>query len=237
VLTPHLIRLAFGLPSLTLVMYALKKGRDSLHPMVWMLAVVTAVAPLATGYVWTWSPTAGIFYALLTYGAALGFAMRLVYHVPYRYHWPLLMLFTTSAMTAFITIAWVVLPMIHEVTVASDLSDADADAEIQQTLGRIDAALANMEMEQQKVQSGVRTVVEQIKVGGSRIRNMQQRRDKLMEELRAAQKLKELSDEELAELSDRLHKTHWMDNIVSFLVGVASSVTATFALKFFVSSD
>jgi hypothetical protein len=230
----HLIRLLPGLLALLIVGFALMKSSDRLHPLILWLAVVTAGAPLAIGYVWARSPIEGLLYGMLTYAAACGFAIRLVRHdLPFRYHLPLLILFMASAVTAFVTLPLVVMPSVRDMTVAVDTEEGTPDLKIQQALRDVDSALANIETEHVKLQRGVRDVMEHVKVRSARVRELQDQRDKVMEDLRRLEPLRELTVVQIAALTDQLHKTQVSDNIISFFVGIASSITATLAWKFF----
>jgi peptidoglycan hydrolase CwlO-like protein len=148
-----------------------------------------------------------------------------------------MILFMVSAVTAFVTIPLVVAPAVRELTVAVDTEEDDPDLQIQESLRNIDSALTKMQTEEQNLQHGVRGVLEHIKTGSARIRELQNRRDKVMDELRRVEHLKALTDEQIAALGDRLHATQARDNIISFFVGIASSITAALALKFFVQSN
>jgi len=237
-LTAHLIRLLPGLLALLILGFALMKSSDRLHPVVWALAVVTAGAPLAIGYVWTRSPIEGLLYGILTYAAACGFALRLMRHdLPFRYHRPLLILFMASAVTAFVTIPLVVMPAVHNMTVAVDTEEGNPDLQIQRALRDVDSALANIETEQVNLQRGIRGVLEHIKARSARIRELQDRRDKVMQELRRVEPLRELTAVQIAALTEQLHKTQVTDNVIAFFIGIASSITATLAWKFFVQSN
>jgi len=236
--TEHVLRLAVGLPALAIVVYGLIHSRDELHPLVWLLAFITAGAPLATGYVWLRSPVFSVLYGLLTYGSAVGFAVRLINRrLMFRYHWPLLILFMTSVVTAFATIALIIPPAIHDMTVVAEVSESRADEDIRETLVEIDASLANLKQEQQNVDRGVQRVMNEMRARAGRIQQLEAKRDKIFDEVQHLENLKALTPGQVAELRDRLDQRNNIDNVLGFLIGIASSVTAALALKFFVSSD
>src|SRR5947209_1186129 len=173
-----------------------------------------------------------------TYAAACGFTFRLILHyLPFRYHRPLLILFMSSAVTAFVTIPLVVMPAVRDMTATVDTEDGSPDVQIQEALRDVDLSLAKIETEQQNLHRGVRDVLEHIKTRSLRVRELQDRRDKVMDELRRVEPLRELTASQITALTEQLHQSQVMDNVISFFIGIASSITATLAWKFFVQSN
>lgn len=214
----YLVWIALGIPATLLVLFAAGRTKVDLHGGGWVLILITSMAPLQLYPVWHRNGFLAILYGLLCYIAAMGVTWRLGERsMPDSLQWPLISVIVLTAIAAFAALPAVTWPLIRSSVYGHD---AGADG-LDDSLKGIDLALDEMHQNQENLQLARTALLNGLK-------EMKRYRASLLKDIREAQERKERAEH------DARHPTpKWVEHVISFMIGVISSITAAVAWRFF----
>jgi hypothetical protein len=203
------------------VVVAFRRTHLHKHAGVWFLAGVAMLAPLQIYAVYRWDDAAGMLYGLLCYAAAIGFALRLEDRLPRAAHWPLILVLVATVFAALTFLPTVTWPF---VSAEGPLAETELSGDtLRDSLHRLDRALLQMQREEKKLKDTTSSLTTEIERHAAVMRNLEEQREDLATEIHRTQLLKVEAD-----AHDRPSPT----SLMSFLTGIASSITAAFAWSF-----
>lgn len=221
----------FGIPPLIIVAHAVSRTSLDLRGAGWLLASITCAAPFQIVPIWHWSHGAGLLYGLLSYIAAMGFALHLAgTRLADRLQWPVLVVVVLTALAALTALPAVTVPAVLASRPDSYLR-ADDDS-VNGSLRHLNRALREMQSEQDHLQAVTAKLLHDIDTRAKRLDEIQKDRAELLEEIAATEQAR-------VKINERgVHATAtWLDNVISFFIGIASSITTAVAASFFRRED
>ena len=229
-----LIAGAFTLPTVTALAVALWPLRQDAQRWTWFVMTLIGIAPAGIPFAWRFSAGYGLGYAILTYSIVIVMLMALRGWLPiYRWLQSAILISVTAAIVTLIPIA--VLPYFRPAEadiklppVADARFVSESIEQIQSSIGR---TIQDMQQEQQKVDAATKILLEQIDRQNATIRGLHTQRANLSKQIEYQRALVSLSQDQVNAITDSLSRGKYWDYGIGFILGIISSVVATYGTQ------
>lgn len=225
-----------ALPTLLIVLAGVSMTDQLLGCSGVAVAFLVGLSPMGTYVAWQYHPAAGCVYFVVTYAASLMFTARLS-----EYWAGSTKVFAVTLGVWALSVGWLftfhVLPRIEVPQAAADLlqpkpisQGADLThikASVARIQTSINRAAGDIQREQSNIESATKELLEDLDRRGKTIRRLQDERDRLAKQIQQERAIATLTTHQAEAIRLSLSRGRYFEYLIGFLIGIASSLTAT----------
>jgi hypothetical protein len=202
----------------------------------WAVSLVLALAPMGIVFAWQSQFIWGIVYGACIYLGVIAFSLRALNRIGPR---TVTVALLAVGVALFIVVPTAILPRIH-LDLDADRQDRQSFAELD--VGFVEKSLESMRSSMDSTMSSIETekknmsaAIEKLSAGltqrNRQLREINEKHRQLQQEVEQYKALANLTEEQADAVSAALHRGKYLDYLVGFVLGVASSATATFVSR------